>query len=485
MMACGIYLGQPNMLADVVRSPVAAVSAVAYARAAEEQAAPRRGHSRVSGRTVALLPAGASDTLVVNPGRHGVAYVARADDTEFVVFDRREGRRYTKVGSPTFSSDGRRLAYVARQGGKALVVADGEEGKHYDRIDAGPLFSPDGKRLAYVASTGKQSFLVVDGQEGPPSESSDTNDHSVTFSGDGLRVARKATAGGKQFVMLSDGPQRTHDVVVGRSIAFAPRFNRLAYIAREGNEAFVVEEGRSWKRHPDVVRGPVFASNGTRLAYVASEGFLRQFVVVDGIQEKRYDEITYGPVFSPDGKRFAYTARLGQSEFVIVDGQERGRYWSVKYGPLFSPDSQRIAWTVQTVTEASGSGHHIVVDGKEHRRYRDVSLPVFSPDSRRVAYAARSGHMWFMVVDEHEGKQYVVGGRLFSNPLSDPIFSPDSRHVAYSAPKGTVVVDGVEGEAYDGILAARDGGIVFHAFNHLRYLVRKGNAVVLIDEFVE
>src|SRR5262245_33143935 len=112
---CVLYMAQPDTLADAARSAVAAVSAVA-STPAEEQAALKRGHSRSSGSTVVRLPDGVSDTLVVDPDRRRVAYVVRADGTEFVVLDRREGRRYTKVGSLTFSPDGHRLAYIARQG---------------------------------------------------------------------------------------------------------------------------------------------------------------------------------------------------------------------------------------------------------------------------------------------------------------------------------------------------------------------------------
>jgi Tol biopolymer transport system component len=426
----------------------------------------------------------------VNPDQRRVAYVAREDGAEFVVFDRRNGRRYSRVRSLTFSPDGRRLAYVARQGDRALVVIDGEEGKQYDHIAAGPLFSRDSKRFAYVAATGTQSFLVVDGREGPPSENF-VIDHGLTFSGDGVRVARKTTAGGKQFVMLSDGSHRKYDAVRGPSISFAPHFNRLAYVAKEGGEEFVVEEGRAWKRHSAIVRGPVFASNGTRLAYVARNGgFGRQFVVVDGIEDKHYDEITSGPLFSPDGKRYAYTARLDQSEVVVIDGREHGKYWSVGYGPLFSPDSRRVAWTVKT-SPARGLVQHVVVDGNEGTRYSEVSIPVFSPDSRQVAYAARTVDMWCMVIDEHEGKKYSGRfGRFFRKVVSEPVFTPDGRHVAYAAATGRstrgfdiVIVDGVEDRPAGEILAGPDGW--FQLNDHqLRYLVRNGDRVVLIDQFV-
>ena len=73
---------------------------------------------------------------------------------------------------------------------------------------------------------------------------------------------------------------------------------------------------------------------------------------------------------------------------------------------------------------------------------------VVSPDSQHVAYVAVRGGKVFVVVDGVEGKEYdgiVTGG--------GPRFSPDSQHVAYVAGRGEkrfVVVDGVEGKEYDG-----------------------------------
>lgn len=450
-----------------------------------------RAHSRASGSTIAVLPSRTVETIVVSPDYRHVAYVERNGGTEFVVVNRIKGRGYSRVRSLTFSPVGRRLAYVAFQDDRSFVVLDGDEGKRYDRIIAGPLFSRDGKRLAYLATAGTQSFLVVDGREHSPSENSVTDDHGLTFSADGARVATKATVGGKQFVMVSDGSHRTYDSVRGRSIGFAPQFNRLAYVASEGGEEFVVEEGRTWKRHSAIVRGPVFASSGTRLAYAARNGTSGQhFVVVDGIEDKHYDEITSDPVFSPDGKRYAYTARLDRSEVVVVDGREHEGYWSVRYGPFFSPDSQRVAWTVQISTRR-GWQQHVVLDGNAGKRYTEVSVPVFSPDSQRIAYAARTMKTWFMVSDHHEGKHYSgMFGRLFRKAVSEPVFTPDSRHLAYAAATGrstdgfdTVIVDGVEDRPAGEILAGPARWFLLNN-SQLRYLARNENRVVLIDEFV-
>jgi hypothetical protein len=77
---------------------------------------------------------------------------------------------------------------------------------------------------------------------------------------------------------------------------------------------------------------------------------------------------------------------------------------------------------------------------------------VISPDARHIAYVARHRGKQMVVIDGVEGKLYDwIGGR--------PIFSPDGRHVAYVAGEldhenlsWHVIVDGVEGKGYAGVL---------------------------------
>ena len=71
---------------------------------------------------------------------------------------------------------------------------------------------------------------------------------------------------------------------------------------------------------------------------------------------------------------------------------------------------------------------------------------VVSPDSRHVAYAVKREEKWLVVVDGVEGKKYdgILEGM--------PVFSPNSKRVAYVAQRGgkwLVVIDGGEGKKYD------------------------------------
>ena len=85
------------------------------------------------------------------------------------------------------------------------------------------------------------------------------------------------------------------------------------------------------------------SANGKRVAYVAEDGSER-FVVVDGNEGYHYDDITIGSLtFSPDSQRLAYAAQRDDKWFVVVDGKEEREYDSLmKDSITFSPDSQRI-----------------------------------------------------------------------------------------------------------------------------------------------
>ena len=110
------------------------------------------------------------------------------------------------------------------------------------------------------------------------------------------------------------------------------------------------------------------------------------------------------------------------------------------------------------------------------------SSVIVSPDCQRVAYAARAGEKRFVVVNGREGEQYegIAEGSL--------VFSPDSQRVGYVArayTKGLVVVDGQEQKQYDriaegGFFPPRGRGLRFSAPTVSRWpmrLVRGGSGL--------
>jgi len=66
------------------------------------------------------------------------------------------------------------------------------------------------------------------------------------------------------------------------------------------------------------------------------------------------------------------------------------------------------------------------------------------------------------------------------------IVSPDSQRVAYVVllgDKQLVVVDGKEGQQYDGLV--RGGRIIFDSADRLHYLARKGDDIYLVEERIQ
>lgn len=112
----------------------------------------------------------------------------------------------------------------------------------------------------------------------------------------------------------------------------------------------------------------------------------------------------------------------------------------------------RLAYVVKTA-----SGEAVVLDGVRRRTYTAIprvrlteaggTPPIkFSPDGRRTAYVALKNAHHVVVVDGIEGPAF---DRI---AIGAPVFSPDSRRVAYFAEragKSILVIDGVEGPAYD------------------------------------
>ncbi len=88
---------------------------------------------------------------------------------------------------------------------------------------------------------------------------------------------------------------------------------------------------------------------------------------------------------------------------------------------------------------------HVAIDGGPE--YDGLAGLLFSPDGWRVAYRARREDRWLVIVDGVEGQEY--------DGISDgaPVFSPDGNHVAFLAEREgrwLAVVDGVERKEYDG-----------------------------------
>ena len=337
-----------------------------------------------------------------------------------------------------FSADSRHLAYSAREADSWFIVKDGEKNKPFKSVGS-PVMSRDGQRLAYAAEVPGGWCMVVDGNPGKPFEKLGP----PAFSPDGRRVAYAARADGKERMVV--------DGVEGKV------YESLDVVSGLG----------AWLAFPTMVAEfPVFSADG-RLAHHGKQSD-KWHVVLDGQESEAFREVG-DIVFSPDGKRTAFSARKPPWT-ALVDGQSQGSFDKAPF-IMFSPDSRRLA-----VVGESGGKQSLSLDGKELGTYQGIGVPTFSPDSGRLAYAVRTGKQWAAVIDGVTQKSYLS--------VDPPAFSRDGTHVAYvaavSEDRWMVVVDGVEGKIYDGIL--KGSRIVFTDDKHFHYFVISQKGIVFVEE---
>ena len=259
--------------------------------------------------------------LVFSPSSKRLAYTVEKYSKprhSFVVLDGKEGTRYNGIRrfSITFSPNSKSVAYVAHVKKKETIVVDGIEGKHYLRIVSRPFFSPDSKQLAYVAEEDGKMFVVVNG-----------------LVSDWLLA---------KFVSFAKEGKRYDAIQIyayAGHLLFSPDSKRLAYIAQNDGNEFVVLDKKEGKPHGPIRMGNTtiirirptsltFSPDSKRFAYATIDT-----VFIDGKAGKRYYQVCPSLQFSPDSKRLAYMAKDGNRQFVVLDDNEGVPYFKIIGGP--------------------------------------------------------------------------------------------------------------------------------------------------------
>jgi hypothetical protein len=399
-----------------------------------------------------------------------------------------------KVGTLTVSPNGRRFAYARKEGSGFVVEVDGKVEATYK--DIGPvvqplyfdtplgylagikpmIFSGDSQHLVYGARDGDSWIIVRDGRKGEPFKSVG----GPVLSHDGSRLAYAAMVAGGWAVVLDGSPGKTYEKV-GPPV-FSPDGKRIAHAARAKGREMIVIDGVEGKGYDSVdttqfgvglafpnmvITFPVFSAGG-RWGHTAKQGETWR-VVLDGQESGSFDEVS-DMCFSPDGAHWAVPVRNGRVWTAVVDGKGQGSFDKMPV-LVFSQDGKRFA-----IATTSKDRQSVMVDGQVLGTHEAVGLPVFSPVGNRVAYGVKTGKQWAIVVDGTTQKPYMAVGQ--------PVFSPDGNRVAYPAAlaegRWVVVVEGVEGKEYAGLL--KGAGVVFDDNSHLHYLVVSKERVLLVEE---
>jgi WD40 repeat protein len=233
-------------------------------------------------------------------------------------------------------------------------------------------------------------------------------------------------------------------------------------------------------------RQVAFSPDGNRMAYIDPT---TRKVHLEASESEEYEQAQC-LTFSPDSSRLAYMACPAESGcFVVVDGLKHRTYPNLVLGEfVFSPDSKHVAY----VAIFKSGARRLVVDGVEQgKQYSWIRSLVFTRDGR-LAFAAGSatGVGVHIVVDGVEGKAY--------DWIGWPYFSPDGQHLAHVGGAGSgkherrrMVVDGVEGREYwrfsepvfspDGRRVAYRAALKAPHRLDLKVRYEKRNAVVVVD----
>ena len=182
--------------------------------------------------------------------------------------------------------------------------------------------------------------------------------------------------------------------------------------------------------------------DGRRFAFPVKYSNGKEAFIVDGVGSA-YDEVPAGIFsFSQDSQHYVYLAKDGGKEFIVYDGKEGKRYDQVSLGlhPYLSFNPEQFLYT------ASENGQSFcVIDNQESERFNadlDDIVCTRSPDGQRLAIKVDLGEgyskRYFMVVDGIEEQKYEYIDEWIG-------FSADSKQYAYWAFNGNqmdIVING-------------------------------------------
>jgi len=322
--------------------------------------------------------------------------VALGTASALAVRDLIVGSSSAQAGSPTWSSDGRRIAYVVSHDGRDDVYvmnADGSGQRMLRRNAAGPAWSPDGRKLAFIGAHGDPRRIVArpdvyvwNAGGGGLRKLAHTAWSWPVWLPDGRLAIEKGKGcppcswnselwvmnadGSERRLVMSGGLGRIDWSPDGRSIAleYSPRPHRPGIYVMNADGS-----GRRWLA--DGTR-PLWSPRGDVIAFRAADRDAGLWSInADGSGERTLTTHLYavdgsqGYAWSPDGRKIAFTfgrfpADLENTEIYVMNADGSGRRNLTRHGgaddhAAWSPDGRKIAFSRSGeiyVMNADGSG---------------------------------------------------------------------------------------------------------------------------------
>jgi hypothetical protein len=360
-------------------------------------------------------------------------------------------------GTPFFSEDGRHHAFIGTRGTNCMVVVDGVEQPSYALTTerwpiTGLVFGSDGDKthLAYQATEKGKHYVVVNGKKLGGYES--IKDRELPGIWDfyfvGNYFAYRANTGGKMVACRGEVKgDRVHlvqskpyaSIGSGSPVWMGGKSEKksgglFAFIAKDGpgKERILTLPGekpitkKTWKF---IARNMLQVSPGKNkeMVYVAGDKQWRVFV-----GEKEWPACdTLGRLMSsPSGQTWASTAKRDGKLVMLVNGVPSKAYAEIQHAEsLFPAGDERVVFAAAQLG-GSKTPAHMVVDGKEGKAYAQVTgdSVVFSADKKAMAYVAGDGNKNFVVLNGVEGPAF--------DHVVDLHFSPAKPLLVYCARRG-------------------------------------------------
>lgn len=276
-------------------------------------------------------------------------------------------------------------------------------------------FSPNGKHIAYVGEWHEgdvnQYCVVVDASRGEPLDGA----WNPRWSPRGDRIAYMAKKGEDRFVVINDRIGSPYEDL--GLILFSPDGERIAYSAKSNGRWGVVIDGKGrfeWDEEPEIA----FAKDGT-LGYVARKG--ATWCIVIGTKTVELGSVSKAGWLAVGigGAHWAVAVRdENKKSRVLQDGKEGKKYDNA--GDVMLDENGKalyLAW--------DSKGQFVVHDEKEDEgRYSYVSELALSPNGHSYAYLALDGERSRLVRDGIERKS---GGDVRA-----ALFGPRTGKLAYA-----------------------------------------------------
>lgn len=407
-----------------------------------------------------------SSPIVYSPDARRVAYIAEKDGKRCAVIDGIAGNGYSDIylDFSMFSPDSTRVAYRAMNFGEDspadntwFVVIDGEQGNEYQTVES-ITFSPDSKHIAYIAD----GSVHLDREKvNIPAGSMVYKENSLVFSPDSNRLVCVVTSDGRQSVVVDGVPGQGYNSI--ENIVYSPDGRHLAYAAQTENGWCIVTDGVPGKSY-ESVENLVYSPDSSHIAFIAKEGLQlnardrRYFAVLDGKESEKQTNKISNLTFSPDSNHLIYISEenisisMKHQGFLMIDGEGKGLTEGEIRRLVISPDSNRIAYVSYGLHWPPGYQYRIFLDGEEIGKHELIKDCVFSPDSRHIVFVCIKGPNMSVSIDRTEGQGYEILGSTVTSP---------------SAADMNIQL------------------VVFDSADRFHYLVRKGDAIYIIEETIE